>query len=383
MIGEFSLAIRGHLGETYDRLIADFSTTGPIERIACEVALLDMFQPYFEFIMVGICGIPEITLEGTTDDWKLLREKAEHLAGFDLDWWLPAVRSICDRFVRASEGDIDLPHWQELYKQERAYGGAVVNGWLVKLVPYLKNGRTGNFSVRNPLLDDPEAIISTGQLPSGVSQVPFRCRWSGRAEEDAMEMLGGFLGVTQDASTLALRPKLGWAVRRGTALDQVLARLSAHDPEPPLDAPEFDRTIQGIQSGTFCELPGDFLLFYKKCDGVRLVAEGGDASFRFRDLASVEIVEGLRSEPKVESESLIRVRDCGPWVRFCDLDDGTFLALELRHEYEKGWKVIRGGTAESASTGISPIVAWSIEEVLRRALDGEKLDHLSIDPASH
>ena len=50
-------------------------------------------------------------------------------------------------------------------------------------VPYPKNERTGIFSVRNPLLDDPEAIISTRQLPSGVSQVPFRCRWSGRAEE--------------------------------------------------------------------------------------------------------------------------------------------------------------------------------------------------------
>jgi hypothetical protein len=211
-----------------------------------------------------------------------------------------------------------------------------------------------------------------------VSQVPFLCRWSGRDEEDAMELLGGFLGVTQDPSTLALRPKLGWAVRRGTSFDQTIARLSAHDPEPPLDAPQFDRCIQGIQSGTFCELPGDFLLFYKRCDGVRLPGEGGDDAYRFRDLGSVEIVEGLRTEPKVETGEMIRVRDCGPWVRFCDLADGTFLALELRHEYEKGWKVVRGGTVDAATTGISPIVAWSFEEILRRALDGERLDQASI-----
>ena len=90
-----------------------------------------------------------------------------------------------------------------------------------KLVPYLKNWRTGNFTVRNPLLDDPTEQVSTNLLPSGVSQVPFRCRWQGQDEDAAMEFLGGFLGVTQDASTLALRPKLGWAVRQGSELDRL------------------------------------------------------------------------------------------------------------------------------------------------------------------
>jgi hypothetical protein len=73
-----------------------------------------------------------------------------------------------------------------------------------------------------------------------------------------MEFLGRFLGVTQDPSTLALRPKLGWAVRRGSAMDLSLARLSGHDPAPPLDSPEFDRCIDKFSSENRCELPGDF-----------------------------------------------------------------------------------------------------------------------------
>jgi hypothetical protein len=120
-------------------------------------------------------------------------------------------------------------------------------------------------------------------------------------------------------------------------------------------------------------LPGDFLLFYKRCDGVRLVGEGGDAAYRFRDLGSIEIVEGLRAErPADEPDGFGRVR--GRWVRFCDLSDGTFLALELSHTPGKGWKVARGGTAAAAITGLSPVVAWSFEELLRRALDGEGVD---------
>jgi hypothetical protein len=186
---DLSGAIRQHLGRRLDELVADFSTTGPAERTACEVALLDAFQPYFEYLVRCICGIPEITLEGTPADWRRLRDKVEALAPYDLDWWLPHVRQVCDQFVRASRGDIDPAHWRDIYKQERAYGADVVNGWLVKLVPYLKNWRTGNFTVRNPLLGDPDGQVYSTMLPGGLSQVPFRCRWQGEAEDTAMEFL--------------------------------------------------------------------------------------------------------------------------------------------------------------------------------------------------
>lgn len=368
VIRDLSLAIRKHLGSRYDELISDFGTTGPVERTACEVALLDAFQPYFEYRVVCICGIPEITLEGTTDDWRRLRGKVEHLTAYDLDWWLPHVREVCDQFVRASEGDIDLPHWKDIYKQERAYGADNVNGWLVKLVPYLKNWQTGNFTARNPLLDDPGGQVSTNLLPGGVSQVPFRCRWRGQAEDAAMEFLGGFVGVTQDPSTLALRPKLGWAVRPGSELDRLFARLSKHEPAPPLDAPEFDARIAGFKFEWRCEWPGDFLSFYKHCNGVGLF--GG--AYRFRPLGEVEPVEGVTTRPPDDEPDYLSSWDTVSWVRFCDLADGGFVVIELRHAYERGWKVARVGPARAE---VSPIVAWSFAEFLEKALSsGGRLD---------
>jgi hypothetical protein len=369
VIRDLSLSIRKHLGPRYDELISDFSTTGPVERTACEVALLDTFQPYFEYRVVCICGIPEITLEGTPDDWKRLRGKVEHLTAYDLDWWLPHVRQVCDQFVRASEGDIDPKHWRDIYKREDAYGWDVVNGWLVNLVPYLKNGQTGNYTVRNPLLDDPGKQVSTDMLPGGVSQVPFRCRWPGQTEDAAMEFLGGFVGVTQDASTLALRPKLGWAVRQGTDLDRLFAMLAKHKPAPPLDGPEFDRCIAAFTSDLPCELPGGFLSFYKHCNGVRLF---GDA-FHFRSLESVQPVEGERVEQPADGDDSIFLQSA-PWVRFCDLADGSFVAIELLHTYKKGWKVVRVGSARAE---FSPIIAWSFARFLERALaSGGRLERL-------
>ncbi len=123
-------------------------------------------------------------------------------------------------------------------------------------------------------------------------------------------------------------------------------------------------------------MPGDILCFYKRCDKVRLIGEGGDAAYRVRDLGSVDLVEDLRVEqPADEPDGFGRVR--GPWVRFCDLTDGTFLAPELSHTYEKGWRVARGGTVD-AITGLSLVIAWSFEEQLRRPLDGEKVVRPSI-----
>ncbi len=282
----------------------------------------------------------------------------EALAAYDLDWWLPHVRRVCDHFVRAANGDIDLAHWQDIYKRQDAYGWDNVNGWLVKLVPYLKNWRTGNYTVKNPLLDDPDAEVSTNVLPGGVSQVPFRCRWQGESEDAAMEFLGGFVGVTQDATTLALRPKLGWAGRQGSDLDRLFARLSRHAPAPPLDAPEFDRHIQAIP---FREMPGDFLSFYKHGNGVGLF---GDA-FRFRPLERVEQVEGVKTQPPADYNDRYGSWDTGPWVRFCDLADGGYAAIELDHTYQRGWKVVRVGPTPGEA---SRVIAWSFRAFLEGAL---------------
>ncbi|MEL6190391.1 MAG: hypothetical protein AAFU79_37690, partial [Myxococcota bacterium] len=48
-------------------------------------------------------------------------------------------------------------------------------------------------------------------LPASLSGVPFE--WTYVGERFAMELLGGFLGVTQDPDG-TVAPELGWAVRQ-------------------------------------------------------------------------------------------------------------------------------------------------------------------------
>lgn len=377
VIHEFSARVREHAGARYDDLVSDFSTTGLVERTACEVALLDTLQPYFELVMVCICGIPAVTLEGTPADWRRLREKVERLADFEVDWWLSSLRSICDHFARASDGDVDLSHWRDIYKRQAAYGHDDANGWLVNLVPYLKNPTTGNFTVRNPLLRSPEAHVSTNVLPGGISETPFTLQDATSASdspvETAMQFLGGFVGVTQDCATYALRPKLGWAVRRASTLDQLLVAFAQFNPPPALCPAEIDHCAAKLFRH---EVPGDLLSFYRRFNGGQLFRAAKRPAFDFRSLEQVELLDPLR----IGIEKRGGHDDCqpaGPFLRFCDLADGSFVAIELACSWDEkmSWRVVRAGASANGDSHTSRLIADSFEEFFARALaSGGNLD---------
>ena len=75
-LADISEEVRKNVGdEIHSILTPEFSTTGPVERAAAQVAMMDAFKEYFDYECATLCGIPEITLKGTVADWKKLREK--------------------------------------------------------------------------------------------------------------------------------------------------------------------------------------------------------------------------------------------------------------------------------------------------------------------
>ena len=215
---EFSDGIAAHVGKKRDLLVASFSTTGRVEKAASEIALMSALSSCFEFEVRTLCGIPRITLLGTAEDWKSVRMRAAVLSEFDLGWWCRALEPVLDQFVRASRGSVDVEFWRSLYKLRGGSGGPWVSGWINVLFPYLQ-AEEGPGWQRNPYLDgwqeEPEDEFGGGpthdDFPSGLSSVGFS--WRYLTHELAMEFLGGFVGVSQDPGTLALRPAIGWAVR--------------------------------------------------------------------------------------------------------------------------------------------------------------------------
>lgn len=214
----FSEAIAEHLGRQRDLVVCDFSTTGPVERAASEIVLLDAMQHYFRYEMVTRCGIPEITLEGTADDWRSLRRRARALEEYELGWWTTSLGPVLDELVATAEGRVDARFWQTLFKHADGSGGPFVQGWINVLLPYLRMGEDQELE-RNPSMDrwreGFDAHFGGGavaaHVPSGLSSAPFV--WDHLGTRFPMCLLGGFVGVGQDEGTLVVRPVIGWAVR--------------------------------------------------------------------------------------------------------------------------------------------------------------------------
>ena len=52
-----------------------FSNTTTIEDIAQKITIMDICKNYFDYKCMTMCGFPEITLEGTEADWRMLKEQ--------------------------------------------------------------------------------------------------------------------------------------------------------------------------------------------------------------------------------------------------------------------------------------------------------------------
>ena len=219
---EFSEQIQKHVGgKTHDLLTPNFTTTGPTERAAAQVVLMDTFKEYFGYVFHTLCGIPEITLEGTIDDWKKLREKALDLAQYDLDWWIKALKLILDQFVKAASGEIDTKFWSSVYKENNMSGGPYISGWIVVLFPYTYQYISGEGKKLkpNPCLAkwskktvkfDNMPTLQSDNFPRGTVSTPFK--WDYLGTEIPMFFYAGFMAVSQDPTSLSVRPEIGWAV---------------------------------------------------------------------------------------------------------------------------------------------------------------------------
>lgn len=215
---EFTTQIGEYTGETLlSTALVNFSTTGKAEKAAMEVTLMDAMSSYFIYVVMTItCGIPEITLEGTTKDWETLRDKAMALGQYDLQWWTKELKPVLDQFVDASKGKVDKEFWSHIYDIEyRMEGGGCggatraeyVTGWINKFFPYVPQGE--KFRKRTDL----NSNLKPDEYPKGLAKADFYWVFPVEQITYQMQFMGGFMGVKFDRKTNTLRPEIGWAIR--------------------------------------------------------------------------------------------------------------------------------------------------------------------------
>ena len=152
LVNNFSGLIKKNtLNDIGEIIECNYSTTGPVEKIASQISLMNSCEKYFNYrIGVKGCGIRKVHFLGDEQDWISLKEKLFKLRTFNLveaeefDNWITKVGKIIDKFIDAYNDFVDLDFWNGIIQEFDGYelkhgssGGVYyqlsnfVNGWLL------------------------------------------------------------------------------------------------------------------------------------------------------------------------------------------------------------------------------------------------------------
>ncbi|MEN7551643.1 DUF4419 domain-containing protein [Rapidithrix thailandica] len=210
---EFSRQINRIIGkDLYDNTVLTFSTSTLKETTAFEIVFMDTMSHYFDYEFVSLCGIPEIKITGTQEDYESILTALTALKQYHLDWWINRIYPLVEKIIRAINGETDRDFWNSIYKENNESGGPFVTGWISLFFPYIKAQSTKQKDqIRNPRLEGNEDFRSKlDDFPRGRSVVPFKWNYSG--SNISMSFVSGFLGIRENKSDHFLSADINWVV---------------------------------------------------------------------------------------------------------------------------------------------------------------------------
>lgn len=147
-----------------ESFICDFSTTTKTYKMISSAIVMNSLKKYFQYhrMMVG-CGINNVYMAGTREDWSKMINKLNNLVQFDVDGKLKEyifhMRVILGKFLDTFEGNPDRDWWNTVMKtpeNREIYGGdeMEVEGWIINFFGiYSKHTFTGfpEYTIKVPI----------------------------------------------------------------------------------------------------------------------------------------------------------------------------------------------------------------------------------------
>ena len=211
-------------------IASNFSTTGIAERIASQITIMDVVKPFYHYsAMRCVCGIPQITLEGTTEDWMKIWDKIDYFDKFDLQEWTAKLRPIIEEFINASEGNVNSKFWKSIvckYNPKSLRGiscgpksrPSKLDGWFLELFPFNSDGER----YKTAYYDSTDMLSEVVRVEMDfIEQNPS----TGDNKKYPMELIAGFIGVEEMKDTKALRPRIGWMVKEADSSEDKFVYL--------------------------------------------------------------------------------------------------------------------------------------------------------------
>ena len=217
IIDEFTKNIAGEIGENIiSNLKSNFTTTTPVTLTTSQISIMSAMKKYFKYeVVMLVCGISSITLEGSLEDWEKIKSKFEFFSKeeFGLNPWIKSLIPIIDKIIETKKYynqnktiTEELRHfWKDIIRVKRGgiYQPDVIDGWIIKFVPNVSGEKP---TIYYQLDDDkiPDQVLSCPlklRLINGTKEIEYDCA-----------LTSGFYGMIQDKETYNIKPVIGYAI---------------------------------------------------------------------------------------------------------------------------------------------------------------------------
>ena len=202
--------------ETIDNLECNFSTTTQVAQVTSQVSIMSGMKQYFVYkaLMAG-CGISNITLEGSLQDWEKIKSKCEFLSTKGLEWYtkhlIPIINNIIEtKKYYTTKGELNtelIEFWKRMIRLKGKgdfYDPHIINGWIVNFIPNLSK-------------EEPEVYeeLKEYNIPDQIISCPMELTWlppGNKKYEFECSLFSGFYGIVQDEKTFNVKPVIGYAI---------------------------------------------------------------------------------------------------------------------------------------------------------------------------
>ena len=203
--------------ELCDWILPAFSTTTKDDLLVGSVLLMAGMKSYFSYSMRFRCGIPNVQLWGTKDDWEVIRARLQKLRTFGAKCteWADMLEKVLSHFVSAVQGQVDLDFWRRIcHYSPSGSGPEYISGWISVFCVFGKDGvwqgDTRSLETNTGIAHDLEfPVIEVSEVPAGFVSAPISII-DNETQRDAMLFAGHAVYTAHDEYTI--RPMLSWGL---------------------------------------------------------------------------------------------------------------------------------------------------------------------------
>ncbi len=216
----------------------EFSTTTVHDKLVANLMFLCQMKKYFGTRYYLLCGLPSVTLAGTTTDWELIRDRIISLRKFDIEKykylseWIDLLIPILENFVRTVRGENsdELKKWwnQICHMHPGGSGPTYMSGWLTTFCMMQEDDESCEFVFRNKKtagkIQSQWPVIDIDDIPAGFLSAPIEIVVNNKVTQ--CKIYAGMMGIsTVKTNKYGIKPVPMWAIANVHVINPILNKM--------------------------------------------------------------------------------------------------------------------------------------------------------------